>query len=330
MLSDDEFRDARSAYRTGEVTPALAAFVARIVRVKAQAGMLPPPPEGGPWDEDAIGEATQAWWSERLLTGDLARAFDRTSAPRGLAKYLEQALRRWLIDHQRARGLPRLLTRARKVLEEGATYRCFIPAARWVRAWWGLAIWHEPEPFQGPDREAIAASYRLGGGLEWQTDASERADSVLSTEDIGRLLSHLLESLAQLLTLEHFDAVFRHRFPGAYELAAPAMELREDLVVDPAVLPQVALERDEIARQCLAELTPRQLTMLRDRADGMTLDEIATRHRCARGTADNELRRAGTTITEVAGRGRREEALEELLRVTFEEDTDERDLSTTD
>src|SRR4051794_1038608 len=97
-LTDDEMHSAAREFRAGGVTPRHAAFVATLVAVNARAGTLG---DGlsptGEWSPETIADVTQSWWEERLLTGTLSAAFHETSTSRALARYLEAALRNWLI-----------------------------------------------------------------------------------------------------------------------------------------------------------------------------------------------------------------------------------------
>jgi DNA-directed RNA polymerase specialized sigma24 family protein len=60
--------------------------------------------------------------------------------------------------------------------------------------------------------------------------------------------------------------------------------------------------------------------MLKERADGATLEELAEIHGCSRGTADNELKRASAAVRRhLAPDESQERALDILLALSFSE-----------
>jgi DNA-directed RNA polymerase specialized sigma24 family protein len=78
-------------------------------------------------------------------------------------------------------------------------------------------------------------------------------------------------------------------------------ELPESPSADPPVADQAAAL--EVARELLARLTSRQVSMLVGRyLRSATLEQLAEEHGCSRGTADNELRRAHAILREALAR----------------------------
>lgn len=297
LLSEAEFELASQAMRSGDVTPALYAFLRRVVSALARGGALAPAlSPTGRWDEGAIDEALQGWLSEKLLPGGLARAFQVTNSSRTLSRYLEQALRNWLVSQTRTRGHPRLLSRARHLLEEGTAYHKFVDASSAQDRWWGLAGWTSPSPYQGPDDELVRAAYAVPDiALLRYTAASKRADPVISNADLDRLLTNMLQAIGRLLTLRHFHAALRGRFAYAYHGTEEPLELIEEPADVVTALETIEIEAT--AREVLLELTGRQVAILRDRInEQLTLDQLATQHAVSRGTVDNELKRAASVI----------------------------------
>jgi hypothetical protein len=300
LLTDAEFREAAQALRQGDVTRPLYAFVAGLVRVVAATRSLPPSlSTTGAWDAEGVEETIAGWWAERLLSGTLQHAFDRSANPRVLSRFLETSLRNWLIDRTRRSQQPRLLARAGELLtREDETFQTFGAGVSPLDAQWGLVGWQEPLPFTGSADDLLGHVFALGDfALLRFSDQAEKAEPVISNPDVRRLVHGLLERTGQLLTLRQFDDVLRARFPGAFAESEPVADLPELASGDAPVLDQVAAL--EIARQLLARLSRQQVSMLVGRyRRSRTFEELAAEHGCSRGTADNELRRAHTILRE--------------------------------
>jgi hypothetical protein len=323
-LTDEEFLAARATARAGDITPRLHAVIRDLVATAAHSRTLPPAIVGhATWTLDAIDDVTQEFLVH-LLEGALLRAFDRAGSPAGVVKYLERTLHNWVVDRQRERALPRLVIRARAILRSDALFVEFSASARWMLSWWGLADWSDPATYQEGDERLIAASYQLGD-LKYLRSTADRADSVISTPDVRRMLEQLFVTAGALLTLEHVDRVFRHRFAFAYPREPEELPEDEgvDAVQDTGPALDDALVLGDTLRVLLVRLTRRQLEMLWGRSCELTLDQLAAQHGCSRGTADNELKRAAALIDDVVeDDGQRTRVLEDLFAVTFREDAD--------
>lgn len=318
LLTDEEFAEASTALEAGDVTRALYGFLTRLVRAVAHAGLAPALSPTGQWDDDAIEEVVQTWLAESLLEGGLARSFEVCRSPKRLSRYLERALRNWLISESRERGRPRLLARARVILEESPTYRKDREASSPLDEWWGLAEWRDAAPYQSPDSELVKAAFSVGDLEPLRYSAgSSIADPVISNSDLERLIMGLFKSARALLTLRHFDTALRGRFAYAYEEETRPLELRDDSIQEP--VPLEALEIDAAVGEILIELSGRQLAILRDRTvEELTLEQLAESYSVSRGTADNELKRAGAAIRRhLLDDSHAERVLERLLEVAF-------------
>lgn len=315
LLSTPEFAQARPAVRAGDVTPALYGFLHRLVTIAQRTRTLAPAPvPGGRWDDpDAIEETVHAWLDESLLRGGLLQAFDVCLTPAALSRYLERALRNWLISRSRRSAGPRLLDRAARLLDDGHPFRRLRDAPALADRWWGLDTWPEPATLHdGPVDAVVSAAWALGDFALLRYPSSERSDPVLSTAELRRFVLELLEHVGAGLSGAHIDACFRNRFTYAYAplsiALADAPELTDDTAVEAAVL------IDEAARLALAALTARQLRVVLERPDA-TLEEMATRLGVSRGTVDNEWRRALLTVREAAPSG---EAFDAILETVIE------------
>ena len=320
LLTEAEFRRAADGVLRGEVTAELYAFVWRLVFATTAAGLLAPGlSPTGTWDDEARADVAHGFIERRLLRGGLQRAFDRCEDARTLARYLETALLNWLRSEARSRHRPRLVQRTRMVLEQDSTFHAFIGAKSWLDVWWGLAEWSEPQPYQGADEELTSRASSLGPFTPLRfTRGGARADPVLSTSELRRLIGELLQDSKRLLTIRHFDHVFRTLFAYAY-----VGELSLELASEPSaaeVHPFDDVAADETAREVLIVLTERQLSILLDRITHQhTLDQLAALYEVSRGTVDNELRRAMIAIRErIADDTDIELVLEKLVGMTLD------------
>lgn len=302
-LTNDEMAVADLEFRAGRVTPRLAEFVGTLVVVNARSGALG---DGlsptGEWGPETISDVTQSWWEERLLHGTLLAAFNEAATPRALARYLEAALRNWLIDRLRRRGLPRLRERAAELLGTDERFARYGPrTAHPADQLWGLRGWADPEPFQGDDRALLGQAYAVGDlALVSSRHSTDRAEIVIRNDELARLLESLFSRIQALLSLSRVDRLLYQRFQEAY----PPAEVAETEVADradPAAMQPLREDGASAAAEvCLARLTRRQVDALRGRfLEELTLDALAEQLNCSRGTADNELRRAYATLREV-------------------------------
>ena len=319
LLTQTEFAEAASAVKAGEVTPALYAFIGRLVSAHLRSGVVSPTLSGsGSWSDEAVADAAHDWFSEKLLTGALLLAFDRTATPQALARYLERALRNWLRDKARTRSWPRILLRSRQILEQDNGR--FTPAddeTNWMERRWGLTGWMGPQTIE--DEQAVIRAVYGAPDLDVIRESGERAAPILSTPDLERLLEHVLETVGGTITLAQLDRAFRHRFSWAFEAGTAELDEAAKEKTPPDKVSSEPLAR-EAALSILADLTERQLDMLRERAEGATLEQLGEIHGCSRGTADNELKRAAETIRRhLANDEIQERALEILLTLSFSE-----------
>jgi RNA polymerase sigma factor (sigma-70 family) len=298
LLTDEEFSEAAERIVDGAVTAPLYTFLRRLTWAVALSGTAAPAlAESGHWDGDAADNLLQDWLADRLLGGGLLRAFDNAATPQALSRYLERALRNYLIDKGRRRAAPRLLPRAHAILSASEHYRCHVESSSWLDRAWGLADWTDTAPFQGSEMDLVQAAYGLGDfELVRFAPSAERAEPVISNPDLDRFLAGLFVELQLTLTLRDIEQALRARFGFAFDEAA--VEL--DAVGEVSDNQRPALDQlqiNEAATQVLAEISDRQLAILRDRAhEDLNLDQLAARHGVSRSTADNELKRVGDII----------------------------------
>jgi hypothetical protein len=321
LLSDEQFAAARERGRAGDVTDELYGWLGRLVAVaQATRTLAPAPVPGGRWeDPDAVAETVQAWLEESLLRGDLMQAFDVCQTPRALSRYLERALRNWLVARSRRRVGPRLLERAAQMMGSDDEFALLRDSPAIAERWWGLSLWQDPPLFAGREDDIVAAVWALGDFSLLRYPSSERSDPVLSTPDLHRYLTGLLERVLQGLSGRHLDASFRRRFAYAYAPQSVGLDEAEELSGESSPADDVAVA--DAAWVALAELTGRQVRVLIERPQG-TLEELAARLGVSRGTVDNEYRRALVKVRDAAPTDAAfDRVLESVLLLASEEKT---------
>lgn len=312
LLSEPQFARAREVVRAGTITDDLYRWLGTLVALaQATRTLAPAPVPSGSWDDpDAVAETVQAWLEDSLLRGGLLQAFDSCQTPRALSRYLERALRNWLIDQSRQRSGPRLLQRATEILAQ-EPFRIVADSASVMDRWWGLAEWEAPELFGGSEREIAATAWALGDFAILRFPSSERSDPVLSTPELTRYLRGLLVRLDAALNGRHVDHSFRQRFSYAY--LAPGVGLEEAPELADTASPATTVEIADAARVALGTLTERQTRVLLERPD-TTLEELAGSLGVSRGTVDNEYRRA---VLKVRDATPSEETFDDVLEMVL-------------
>ncbi|HEY5333799.1 MAG TPA: hypothetical protein VIJ21_09655 [Solirubrobacterales bacterium] len=315
MIGVEAYLALRERFRgSGEIDPELYGLLHRLsAAIVFGARLAPAYSPTGHWDGEAHAEALHDWIERRLLrTNALLAAFDHAEHPRPFLNSLERNFRHHLENAKERGELGNLISRTGVLLREDAAFSDHIPAPRPSDAWWGLASWEDPEPYQGPDRDLVAAAWALGDQQIFRYSPSvERASPVLSTETLGAFLTALFGSVGRLLTLSHLAVVFGSRFdlgtPTAVDIETVPEPATEAEAVDPAWV-------EEAAAALVAELSDRQLLAIRRRHAGETLEEIAAGLGVSRGTADNALRSSGPLIDKHCVDGvTREGILEKIL-----------------
>jgi len=217
LLSQPELLRAREAATRGEISAELYAWLGRLIALaQATRALAPAPVPGGRWDDpDAVTETLHAWLEESLLRGGLLQALDRCATPRALARYLERALRNWLIARSRRASGPRLLERAGELMSGDPAFRLLRPAPSPADRWWTLATREDPRLYSGTDATLVSGAWALGDFALLRYPSSERSDPVLSTPDLRRFLYGLLEAAQASITGRHIDTTLRARFAYA-------------------------------------------------------------------------------------------------------------------
>lgn len=296
-----EFEVWRKAFQAGKVAPELVAFVNSVAAAAVASTTLRGLSPEGKWTPEALKDTVGDFWSERLLCGTLQQAFEKTDDPGPFGRYLEQTLRRMLIDAKRASHAPRLRERVRKILVEGeGEFTRFSEQSDPGEELWGLSgdAGTEARRYGGDEASLLTHLHALG--LEETIQGgSDRAAVVVSNPELLRLVRGLFERVRCQLTLHELSTAFRQRFVAHYP---PGIVHDEDTTWEIGADgsdPVEVVDAREIASCVLARLTERQVVVLIARfRDNQTLDQIAAANGCSRGTADNEVKRASEVIRE--------------------------------
>jgi RNA polymerase sigma factor (sigma-70 family) len=304
MASDSEFVAWRRAWLRGDVDPGLVAFVTRVAAACAATRTLPESlSPTGRWDRDSLADVVQGFWEKRLLPRTLDRAFDRVRTAGAFSRYLESSLRNWLIDEARGTGVPRIDVRLQALLREEDEFECYRPSIHPVDSYWGLAEpgWDQLAPFVGEDLALAAAFYAIGEVELLPPTQGGRADPIVSSIELKRILIALLERVQAWLTPGQLTFVIRHRFLAYFPSAAGEETVEELQLPDSEPAPDEAIDAETAARAAIAELSERQLAVLRGRLlENRTLEELAVDLGCSRGTVDNEFKRAAAILRQFA------------------------------
>lgn len=301
LPSHFEFESWKAAFEAGDVPSGLMEFVnslaAAAVATSGLAGLCP----DGEWDQEGLDDAISEFWCERLLKGGLQKALDATSDPRSFGRYLERTFRNMLIDMRRASGEPRLKARLSTILSDGDFRKVASNSDRGEEIWALAFDGHEPSRYRGGDAKLLSHLHALG--LEETLQTSDgRADVVVSNDELSRLLTDLFGQVEASISLNELAVAFRQRFVAHY---LPPL-VHEDEMIGELRDPEAGdlaevVDARRLAAQALAELTPRQISVLLERLhEKRTLEEIASANGCSRGTADNELRRATEVLRQFA------------------------------
>jgi len=303
--TQQEFEVWCEAFQRGTVTPELVTFVNSVAAAAVAGTTLSGLSPEGKWTPEVLKDAVGDFWSERLLCGTLQQAFEKTDGLGPFGRYLEQALRRMLIDAKRASHAPRLRARVRKILVEGegegeGEFTRFSEQTDPGEELWGLSGGEDTEAKRCGGDEASLLTHLHALGLEETIQGgSDRAAVVVSNPELSRLVRGLFERVRCQLTLNELSTAFRQRFvthypPGIIHDEEMTWEIGAD-GNDPAEV----VDAREIASCVLARLTERQVVVFVERfRDNQTLEQIAAANGCSRDTADNEVKRASEVIRE--------------------------------
>jgi hypothetical protein len=307
------YEQARQAFlETGDIDPSLLALLRRVVARLVRFGGLPPIySPTGQWDAEAEADVLGDWITYRLLgSNQLAAMLHQAATPGSFARLGELYLRRHLINRLARNQASNLYGRVRDLLAEDD----FEPAA--AADHFQLAG-HPAEPWLGTDQQLLGVAWRLGHFevVRYRDDA-KKLSPVLETPDLRRFVVGLLAETGAALTLAHVVRALVMRF----DLQSPGTTPLEDVVElvpgSTDVVEEVSATR--AARVVLAELSARQVAILRCSLDDMTVRETAAEVAASVGTVSAEQRSIAAVLAQIsdeqgASRGRLLNALRDSL-----------------
>lgn len=317
MISDAEYATLKREYLRTQDLSLLMPVITIIVRRATRPGRIPAAlAPGGRWTADSRLEAAQAWIEGRLLRRpDVMAAFDFASAPGPFLSSLERSFRHFLMNAAPSTEVQNLVERANKLMREQDTFDEWPLSGS---SWWGLSSWRvrwpeDPEVWSDSDEHLVALAWACGEVVITRYGPTVgRASPILERRELSRFLESLFAQADKLLDNARLRTVFERRFAAGS--GYQTVELFDDAAVDESMTEELdEAEIEAAAFLVLEEISPRQVEVVRRKQADETLDEIAAALRIARGTVDNELRRVGVTIRQIAGDEAAQRVLEKLL-----------------
>jgi hypothetical protein len=290
--------ELRRLVRARELPTDLVEELRGVVRVLVRRRLLPPSfAPYGQWDEEAVDELFQSWFTERLLgQGHLQLLLDRARTPAGLKALAERSLRQHLISSRDRSQAHNLYRRLIALLEQDPSFRQVSDAQRPQDRWYALSDSpSERARWSGDDRLLIAHGWALGDFIVIRYKATARKLSpVLDLGELQRFAAGLLARVQAALTPAMIMRALAARFAlGEPEFVPHEEQEPSSAAVTPAPQEDVALQ--EVAQAIIGQLSWRQLELLR-RTESETVAEMAAALECSVGTVINEQRRIGELV----------------------------------
>jgi hypothetical protein len=304
-MDDKTFLAARSEMLTAGVTAApdeaLWAESQRVGMALLRGGAGFPPSlyaSGGVWDTASVEDAVSAWTSDRLLArGQLRKITLKASNVIAFRRQLEGSLRQHLIDQRAASQADNLFRRVKVVLAEDPRFECTHTSGRTAELRYRLQ--GTTNVFAGDDRALCSAAWAAGDfpAVVYRDDAL-KLSPVLEGPDLGDFLAALLDVAGEMSVRDVIVAM-----SGRYGLGALTFDV-DAVVPSDRDSPEVDLVRNELADGVLAQLTPRQLLVLKAHHEELKVRGIAELLACSVGTVSSEtaaIRRALDPLGSHAG-----------------------------
>ena len=297
-MTDSRLRELRALVRQGQLPADLHAELLTVVKNLVRRRLLPPAfAPYGQWNDEAAEEIFADWYTNRLLArGHLQLLVDQARSVGGFRKLCERSLRQHLYNSADRSQARNLFLRLIEVLEQHEGLELMRDATQPQDRWWRPTAATSASEWQGNDDRLIAEGWGLGDFvvIRYRADAKKLAP-VLATDELRRFVDGLFERTDSALSPRLIMRVLEARFDlgDVTEQSFEAETVAEPIArVD--IAQEVALA--ETARAIVAELTARQLEVLR-RSDGEeTIDEIAAALGCSVGTIVNERSHIGLAI----------------------------------
>ena len=315
-MTDRRLHELRTLVRRSELPEDLVAELRSVVRKLVSLRLLPPVfAPYGQWNEEAADEIFSSWYTDRLLgRGHLQLLLDRASTVGAFRRIAEQSLRQHLLNARDRSQAQNLFHRLAGMLESDSDFALVRDANRSQDRWWCLTEAADTSEWGGQDeRVLLSEAWALGefAVIRYRADA-KKLSPVLEVDELKRFVVGLLERVGAALTPRLIMRVLEQRFDlgeiSYEELGAGA----EDLAATSDVAGELPLA--ETGRAIVAQLSQRQLEVLRRSDSGETIDGMAASLDCSVGTIVNEQRRVGEAITRMSESDSEREALLRIVR----------------
>jgi hypothetical protein len=283
-VTNERYEEIRQAFLArGEFDPELLRLLRRAVSRLVRFGGLPPVySPTGYWDDEAERDVLGDWIAARLLgSGQLAALLQQAATPGSFLRLGELYLRRHLINRLTRSQATNLHGRVRDMVAGDGDFE---PAV--AEGHWQLAD-QSAEPWQGTDKELLGAAWRLGHFevVRFREDA-KKLSHVLEADDLRRFVAGLLQQTGCALTPAHVVRALVLRFdlePAGFE---PLEDHEEVLTTRVDIVDEISAA--QAARAVVAELTQRQVAILRCQLRGLNVRETAAEVGVATGTVSAE------------------------------------------
>ena len=307
-MTDARLRELRRLLRVGrleqDLVDELRAVVTRLVRLR----LLPPSyAPYGQWNDEAIDEVFQSWYERRLLgRGHLQLLLDRAASAGAFRRLAEQSLRQHLLNERDRSQAQNLYARLVHLLEDDDDFKLVRTAERRQDRWWGLRT--DVREWGGDDRSLVAEAWALGDFtvLRYRADA-KKLSPLFDAAELKRFVVGLLERTQAALTPTLLMRALERRFDLGVVDVEPIGEGAEAVPGGSDVAAEVALR--DTARAVLAELSSRQVEVLRRTSADESVEAIAAALDCSVGTVVNERRRVGALIARMSENDQERETL---------------------
>jgi hypothetical protein len=314
-VTDRRLHELRGLVREGKLPEDLVAELRYVVRKLVRLRLLPPVfAPYGQWNDEAADEVFSSWYTERLLRrGHLQLLLDRSSTVGAFRRIAEQSLRQYLLNTSDRSQARNLFGRLVKMLEADDDFVLVRDANRPQDRWWRLVTATDATEWMSQDERLLSEAWALGEFVVIRYRASaKKLSPVLEAGELKRFLVGLLGRVGSALTPRLIMRVLEQRFDLG-EISHEELEAEtEDLKVTSDVADELAFA--EIARLIIAQLTPRQLDVLRCTDAGETIDAMASALGCSVGTIVNEQKRVGDAIMRMSETGAERDALLKIVR----------------
>lgn len=317
-MTEERLNELRRLVRQGQLeadlVEELKSVVSRLVRLR----LLPPSyAPYGQWDAEAVEEVFSSWYEKRLFgRGHLQMLLDSARTVGAFRRLAEQSLRQHLLTQRSRSQAQNLYWRVVGLLAGDDDFELVRDAARAQDRWWRRAG-SGAEEWSGDDRALVSEAFALGDFaiIRYRADA-RKLSPLLDADELKRFVDGFLARTAALT-----PTLIMRALEQRFDLGAVSEEELTEVVAPAADTPDIVsdLALSDAARSVIAELTPRQIEVLR-RSDEETVERMATALVCSVGTIHNEQRRIAAVLERSAEADERDALLKKVADLLYSHD----------